>query len=96
MTDDRDTIIQNLVALFADRFHVEVPSADTDLLESGILDSLQLVELLVEIEVRFDRRIDIEEIELDDLRTLQGLASLIVRRGESADSDGLPASAGPG
>lgn len=65
--------------MFATTFHVEVPSADTDLLETGMLDSLQLVELLVQIETHFDRQITIDNIELDDLRTLRGLARLITR-----------------
>ena len=52
---------------------------DTDLLETGLLDSLQLVELLVQIEAHFGRQITIDNIELDDLRTLRGLARLIER-----------------
>ncbi|MGH8221637.1 MAG: phosphopantetheine-binding protein, partial [Woeseiaceae bacterium] len=69
---DRRVIVKRLSELFADTFHVDVPSADTDLLESGILDSLQLVELLLQIERQFDRKIAIDEIDLDDLRTLTG------------------------
>jgi len=37
-------------ALFAESFHIEVPSSDTDLLESGLLDSFQFVELLAQLE----------------------------------------------
>jgi D-alanine--poly(phosphoribitol) ligase subunit 2 len=88
---DPELIIPRLAALFSDQFHIEV-SADTDLLENGILDSLQLVQLLVEIEIHFHRRIDIEEIDLDDLRTLEGIASLIARNARPRDRDGVPAS----
>ncbi len=74
---DTNAVIEQLRALFLERFHIEVPSPDTDLLESGMLDSLQLVELLLLIEQQFDVRIRIEDIELDDLRTLARLARLL-------------------
>jgi acyl carrier protein len=69
--------LERLRALFLEHFHVEVPSADADLLESGVLDSLQLVDLLLLIEQRFARRIAIESIDLDDLRSLSRIASLL-------------------
>jgi acyl carrier protein len=63
-----------LRTLLLEHLHVEVPSADADLLETGVLDSLQLVDLLLLIEQHFGRRIAIEEIDLDDLRSLTRLA----------------------
>src|ERR1700716_916414 len=43
---DRSVALERLRALFLRHLHLEVPSADTDLLETGLLDSLQLVDLL--------------------------------------------------
>ncbi|HEY8068141.1 MAG TPA: acyl carrier protein [Burkholderiales bacterium] len=74
---DQNAVIQRLRVLFFERFHVEVPSPDTDLLETGMLDSLQLVELLLEIEQEFGLRISIDAIELDDLRSLARLARVL-------------------
>ena len=74
---NRDSIIERLGALFAETFHVEVPSPDTDLLESGILDSFQFVELLLCLEQNFSLRIKIDDIDLDDLRTLARIARLV-------------------
>jgi len=82
---DANAIIERLGALFVESFHVEVPSSDTDLLESGILDSFQLVELLFELEQRFGFRIKIENIDLDDLRTLARIARLVAANGRVAD-----------
>ena len=82
MTDTK-AIIGRLGALFVETFHVEVPSADTDLFESGMLDSLQLVELLLQLEQQFGVRVKIEDIELDDLRTLARLARLVARPPEA-------------
>jgi len=73
-------LVEQLGALFAENFHVSVPAPDADLLEEGLLDSFQFVELLVQIEKRFGMRIDIAGIDLNDLRTLERLAGLIARR----------------
>jgi acyl carrier protein len=70
-------IAERLRALMLEHLHVEVPSADIDLLDSGLLDSLQLVDLLLLIEEHFGRRISIEAIDLEDLRTLTRLARLL-------------------
>ena len=70
-------IVERLGALFAQSFHIEVPSPDTDLLESGILDSFQFVELLSQLEQHFGLRLRIDDIELDDLRTLARIARMV-------------------
>ena len=90
---DVQTIIDCLRALFIDRFHVDVPSADTDLLESGILDSLQFVDLLVSLEQEFGFRLSIEAIELDDLRTLSRLATLLASRPDAVPLPARPVDA---
>jgi D-alanine--poly(phosphoribitol) ligase subunit 2 len=77
MTGDVPAITERLGALFAETFHIEVPSPDTDLLESGLLDSFQFVELLLQLERRFGVRLRIDDIELDDLRTLARIARVV-------------------
>jgi acyl carrier protein len=74
------SLIGDLSALFSDALHIDVPSPDTDLIESGLLDSLQLVQLLLQIEERMGTRIPLEEVNLDDLRSLGRLARLIAQR----------------
>ena len=74
---DQAIDVERLRALMLEHLHVEVPSTDTDLLETGALDSLQLVDLLLLIEQHFGRRIAIESIDHDDLRTLTRLAQLL-------------------
>jgi D-alanine--poly(phosphoribitol) ligase subunit 2 len=83
---DANAIIERLGAVFVESFHIEVPSPDTDLLEAGILDSFQFVELLFELEQRFGLRIKIEDIELDDLRTLSRIARLLAANGAAAEA----------
>lgn len=72
-----NAIIERLGSVFAESFHIEVPAADTDLLETGILDSFQMVQLLAELEERFELRIKLEDIDLDDLRTLSRIARVV-------------------
>jgi acyl carrier protein len=75
-------IVRDLSALFRDKLFIEVPAADTDLIDSGLLDSLQLVQLLLHVEQDLGHRIPLDEIDLDDLRSLERLASVIVRSRE--------------
>ena len=81
---DANAIIERLGALFVESFHIEVPSSDTDLLETGILDSFQFVELLFQLEQEFGLRIKIDNIDLDDLRTLARIARLVAANGGPA------------
>lgn len=81
---DANAIVDRLGALFVECFHVEVPSPDTDLLETGVLDSLQFVELLIQLEQRFGFRVKVEDINLDDLRTLARIARLVAAGGGAA------------
>lgn len=74
---DQAIDVERLRSLLLEHLHVEAPSPDVDLLESGVLDSLQLVDLLLLIEQHFGRRIPIEAIDLDDLRSLARLADLL-------------------
>ena len=83
-------LIDRLAALFVERLHVEVPSPDADLFETGILDSLQLVELLCQLEQQFGCRIAMDNLDLDDLRTLTGIAGLVAAHSATGDH---PASA---
>jgi D-alanine--poly(phosphoribitol) ligase subunit 2 len=76
---DQNGIIQRLDAMFFEALQMKVPSPDTDFIETGMVDSLQLVELLLQLEKRFACRIDIDDIELDDFRTLNSIARLVAR-----------------
>lgn len=84
--NDANAIIGRLDALFLESFHIEVPSPDTDLVETGILDSLQFVELLLQLEQHFGFRIKIEDIDLDDLRTLTRIARLVAAGGAATST----------
>jgi acyl carrier protein len=75
-------IVRDLTTLFREKLFIDVPSADTDLIDTGLLDSLQLVQLLLHVERDLGYRIPLDEIGLDDLRSLARLAKVISARGE--------------
>jgi acyl carrier protein len=74
------TLVRALTALFRDKLFIDVPSADTDVIDTGLLDSLQLVQLLLHIEQQLGVRIPLEEVALDDLRSIARLAGVITAR----------------
>jgi acyl carrier protein len=57
--------------------NLEVPSEQADLIESGLIDSLGLVELLVAIEREFGVSFDLEELEPENFRSVGRIAELI-------------------
>jgi D-alanine--poly(phosphoribitol) ligase subunit 2 len=79
-----DTIAR-LNTLFVEQLHIDAPPPDADLFESGTLDSLQLVELLAQLERQFGVQIATADIDLDSLRTLEGIAALVESAGASQD-----------
>jgi acyl carrier protein len=83
-----DSVHVQLSAVFADDLHVEVPSPDTDLLTSGRLDSVGMVELLIQLEKRFQLRVEMEDLEPDHFRSLATIAAFIVAR-QPAMQDGV-------
>jgi D-alanine--poly(phosphoribitol) ligase subunit 2 len=74
-------IVQDLLL---EKLNIEVPSPDIDLIESGLLDSLRLVELLLEIEASLGFRLVLEKIDLDDLRSVKRIARLLDARMQPA------------
>ena len=74
-----DTMIQ-VRNLLSEKMFMEVDSPATDLLDTGLLDSLALIQLLVQLEQKFGVRIALDEIEIEDLRSISSIAALVVRR----------------
>ncbi len=68
---------ERLSALFSAKLNLEVPSTDTDLLESGILDSMTFVDLLVCLEKEFDQKISLDRLEIDNFRSIDRIVSFL-------------------
>ena len=68
---------ERITRLIRDTLGVEVPSPDTDLIETGLLDSLALVSLLAEIEREFGFELPLDTLEVDDFRTVGTAAAYV-------------------
>lgn len=75
-----ETIVERLRALFPTVLYVQPPDPGADLVDGGILDSLALVELLAAVELEFSIEVPLDELDLDRIRTLEGLADLVAER----------------
>jgi len=63
--------VEKLTDIFSNKLLLHIDSPDADLLSTGILDSMTLVELLLNIEQEFCIRVKLEETDLDNFRSFQ-------------------------
>jgi len=73
-------IHRELTELFAKKLSLEVSSVDMDLVETGLLDSLGLVELLAQLEETFGLSISTDDLELENFRSIANIAGFVARR----------------
>ena len=66
-----------LTELFRDKLHLDVPSPDTDLIEAGLLDSLQFVQLVVHLEEDFGTQVSMDDLEIDHFRSIDSIAAFL-------------------
>lgn len=73
-------IQQQIAEIFLRRFDLKIDSYDVDLLETRILDSLRIVDFVLELEQSFRVSLPFETLEVEHFRTL---AQIAVRIAES-------------
>jgi len=73
------SLVNGVYAVLLERLMIIVPSPEVDLFETGLVDSIGLVELVLALEDRFGVSLPLENLELDDLRTVRSIADLILR-----------------
>jgi acyl carrier protein len=71
------TTVDRVGRLIAETLSIDVPSDDTDLFDSHLIDSLALVTLIAEIEEEFGIRIELEELDLDHFRSVGRIAEFL-------------------
>ncbi len=74
------TLHNELGRLFSENMNLDAPSAETDLLESGFMDSLTFVELLLHLEKKFGIQISLDDLEIDNFRSIANIAQFIARQ----------------
>jgi D-alanine--poly(phosphoribitol) ligase subunit 2 len=71
---------EQISEIFLRSLNVEVPSPDTELFESGLLDSLAFVELLLAIERDFGVTTAVDDLEVDNFRSVARIAEFVTAR----------------
>ena len=66
--------------VFRDKLKLDVPSVDTDLFETAVLDSMVFVDLLLHLESEFGVTMALEDIEFDHFRSIELIAEFVSGR----------------
>jgi acyl carrier protein len=74
---EQSELEKRVLAIFSRHLHSEVTSVETDLLESGILDSLKFVELLLALETELAVKLSVHELELENFRSVHAISNFI-------------------
>ena len=77
MTAPDPRVCERISGLIRQSLGVEVGSFDTDLIETGLIDSLGLISLLAEIEREFGFELPLDTLQVDDFRTVETAASYV-------------------
>ena len=75
-----ERLAEGIEVIFRDGLSIDVPSVDADLIDGGVLDSLALIELLFQIEQRFQVDLSLDELDIEDFRTIERIAEFVARR----------------
>jgi acyl carrier protein len=79
-------IHQKLTELFTRKLNLEVPSVETDLVGTGLLDSLALVELLAQLQETFGVSISTDELEVEHFRSIASIAGFVAQRATAVET----------
>ena len=77
MTADPHDAVDRVMRLMRDSMHIDVDGTDVDLIETGVLDSLALVDLIFQIEQAFRISVRMDEVSIESFRTVRGIAELL-------------------
>lgn len=78
-TTQRDPITYRVHRIFLDKLELDV-EPDTNVIESGALDSVSFVKLLLELEESFGVSVDVAELDLADFQSVSSVARLVADR----------------
>jgi acyl carrier protein len=73
-------LVHEIRVLLEDKLSFCVDDIETDLFQTGYLDSMSLVQLILELETHFCLTIPIQDLDLAALRSVASIAELIDRR----------------
>ena len=75
----RNTIRTNVMSIVCKTLTLETIGYEEDLIDTGLLDSLSLVQLMVALEDEFKIRIEPEELDFEDYRSVETITEMVTR-----------------
>lgn len=82
MTDRADgALAEQLARLLEQRLQVSVPAPDTDLIATGVLDSLMLVDVILLLEEEFGVTVDVGDLQPEHFGSVDAMAAYVAARG---------------
>jgi methoxymalonate biosynthesis acyl carrier protein len=79
MPDESVALVRTAIQLYSQAAVDNPPLQDTDLFDAGLLESLALLGLMTEVEVKFGCRIPEEELRVENFRTIASILQLVER-----------------
>ena len=72
-----DRLPERLTSFFANEMNLQIPSVETDLFDTGVLDSLAFEHLLLHLEREFGVTMSVDDLEMDHFRTIGHIADFV-------------------
>jgi acyl carrier protein len=76
MENSENQVVEVIYSFFTERGK-EIPSDDYDLFNSGLIDSMELMELIIHLENNLDIEIDQEWMSVDNFRNVGQISTTI-------------------
>lgn len=73
-----------LARFFRDELNVDVPSASTDLIDAGILDSLMLIEVVMFMETEFSVTAEFDDLDMENFVSVDCMTRFVMTRQQGA------------
>ncbi|MFC5063791.1 acyl carrier protein [Actinomycetospora atypica] len=74
---DHGRLRDRVAEVVSDRAGIDVPDAETDLLEAGLIDSLALVTLIVALEETFAVQLPLDDFDIERFRSVDAMATFL-------------------
>jgi len=76
------TIERRIATLFAEKVGIQVPSVETELIDTGLVDSLTFVEFLAHLEQEFGIQVSLEDLEIERFRTIARISRFVAAKAQ--------------
>ena len=74
-SDDR--LRERIASLFANEMSLQIPSVDTNLFDTGVLDSLAFEQLLLHLQQEFGVTMSIDDLKMDHFKSIARIAEFV-------------------